>query len=68
MELQSDDGPRSSLGIGPGSDDAVEPHREFDRRFAKGNEKLARNTPRDHQKNTIGLATRMSEAIGLSRS
>ncbi|RRT31308.1 hypothetical protein B296_00050139, partial [Ensete ventricosum] len=23
MELQSDDGPRSSLGIGPGSDDAV---------------------------------------------
>ncbi|RWV95335.1 hypothetical protein GW17_00042044 [Ensete ventricosum] len=30
------DGLRSSLGIGPGLDDAVGPRREFARRFAKG--------------------------------
>ncbi|RZR94894.1 hypothetical protein BHM03_00023666 [Ensete ventricosum] len=48
------DGPRSSLGIGSGLDDAVEPRREFARRFAEGIGKLARNTPGDHRKKTIG--------------
>ncbi|RZS17949.1 hypothetical protein BHM03_00050185, partial [Ensete ventricosum] len=36
---------RSSLGIGPGSDDVVGPRREFTRRFAKGIEKFVGNTP-----------------------
>ncbi|RWW08770.1 hypothetical protein GW17_00027772 [Ensete ventricosum] len=67
IELQLDDGPRSSLGITPGSDDAVGPRREFARRFAEGIGKLARNTPRDRRKKTIGLIARMSEAAGLAR-
>ncbi|RRT31599.1 hypothetical protein B296_00052393 [Ensete ventricosum] len=41
MKLQSDNGPRSSLGIRPGLDDIVGPRREFARRFAEGIEKLA---------------------------
>ncbi|RZR94874.1 hypothetical protein BHM03_00023623 [Ensete ventricosum] len=65
MELQPDDGPRASLSIGLGSDDAVEPHREFAKRFAEGIGKLIGNTPRDRQKKTIGLAARMSEAVRL---
>ncbi|RWW75315.1 hypothetical protein BHE74_00016669 [Ensete ventricosum] len=65
MELQPDDGLRSSLGIGPGSDDAVEPRREFARRFAEGIEKLAGNTLGDRWKKTIGLTTRMPKAAGL---
>ncbi|RRT31995.1 hypothetical protein B296_00057367 [Ensete ventricosum] len=47
IELQPDDGPRSSLGIGPGSDDAMGPRREFARRFVEEIEKLAGNTPGD---------------------
>ncbi|RRT69348.1 hypothetical protein B296_00006492 [Ensete ventricosum] len=50
MELQPDDGPRSSLGIGPGSDNVVGPRREFTRRFAEGIGKLAENTPGDRRK------------------
>ncbi|RRT62663.1 hypothetical protein B296_00006651, partial [Ensete ventricosum] len=65
MELQPDDGLRLSLGIEPGSDDAVEPHQEFARRFAEGIGKLAGNTPGDHRKKTIGLTARMPEAVGL---
>ncbi|RRT49471.1 hypothetical protein B296_00011629 [Ensete ventricosum] len=65
MELQPDDGPRSSLGIGPGSDNAVEPRREFAMRFTEGIRKLDGNTPGDRWKNTIGLDARMSEATGL---
>ncbi|RRT42114.1 hypothetical protein B296_00023087 [Ensete ventricosum] len=68
MELQPGDGPRSSLGIGSGSDDAVEPRREFARRFAKGIEKLAGNTLGDHRKKTIGLTIRMLEAAELGGS
>ncbi|RWV85495.1 hypothetical protein GW17_00052710 [Ensete ventricosum] len=68
MELQPDDGPRSSLSIGPGSDDAVEPRREFVRRFAERIRKLAGNTPGDHRKKTIGLITRMLEVTGLGES
>ncbi|RZS24893.1 hypothetical protein BHM03_00058029 [Ensete ventricosum] len=49
----ANDGPRSSLGIGPGSDDAVEPRREFARRFAEGIGKLAGNIPGDRRKKTI---------------
>ncbi|RRT43174.1 hypothetical protein B296_00052242, partial [Ensete ventricosum] len=41
---------RSSLGIGPGLDDAVGPHWEFARRFAKEIRKLAGSTPGDHRK------------------
>ncbi|RZS25844.1 hypothetical protein BHM03_00059110 [Ensete ventricosum] len=65
MELQPDDGLRLSLGIGPGSDDAVEPHQEFARRFAEGIGKLVGNTLGDHRKKTIGLTARMPEAVGL---
>ncbi|RWW42733.1 hypothetical protein BHE74_00051685 [Ensete ventricosum] len=68
MELQSNDGPRSSLSIRPGSDDAVEHRHEFARRFAEGIGKLTGNTLGDHQKKTIGLTARMSEAVGLGRS
>ncbi|RWV91242.1 hypothetical protein GW17_00046484 [Ensete ventricosum] len=67
MELQLDDGPRSSLGIGPSSEDVVEPRREFTGRFAEGIGKLAGNTPRDRRKKTIGLTARMSKAAGLCR-
>ncbi|RRT48058.1 hypothetical protein B296_00025143 [Ensete ventricosum] len=44
MKLQPDNGPRSSLGIGPGLDDVVGPRRKFARRFTEGIGKLARNT------------------------
>ncbi|RWV94067.1 hypothetical protein GW17_00043432 [Ensete ventricosum] len=40
MELQPDDGPRSSLSIGPSLDDTMGPHWEFARRFAEGIGKL----------------------------
>ncbi|RWW07347.1 hypothetical protein BHE74_00006478 [Ensete ventricosum] len=66
MELRPYDGPRSNLGIGLGSDDAVGPRREFARRFTKTIEKLNGNIPRDHQKKTIGLAARMLEVVGLA--
>ncbi|RWW02385.1 hypothetical protein BHE74_00041622 [Ensete ventricosum] len=49
MELQPDNGPRSSLDIGPGSDDAVGSCREFVRRFAEGIGKLAGNMKEDHR-------------------
>ncbi|RRT50159.1 hypothetical protein B296_00032303 [Ensete ventricosum] len=68
IELQPDDGPRSSLGIGPGSDDAVGFRREFARRFAEGIGKLAGNTPGDHRKKTIGLVARIPEVAGLGGS
>ncbi|RZS26314.1 hypothetical protein BHM03_00059638 [Ensete ventricosum] len=35
MKLQPDDGPRSSLGIRPGSNNVVGPRREFARRFTE---------------------------------
>ncbi|RWW38750.1 hypothetical protein BHE74_00056002 [Ensete ventricosum] len=65
IELQPDDRPRSSLGIGPGSDNTVEPHQEFARRFAEGIGKLTGNTSGDRQKKTIGLTARMPEAAEL---
>ncbi|RWV91640.1 hypothetical protein GW17_00046067 [Ensete ventricosum] len=66
IELQLADGPRSSLGIGLGLDDAVGFRREFARRFIEGIGKLARNTPRDHREKTGRLAVSMSEATGLA--
>ncbi|RZR92776.1 hypothetical protein BHM03_00021118 [Ensete ventricosum] len=54
--LAGNDGPRSSLGIGPGSDDAVRPRREFARRFAEGIGKLAGNTSGDCRKKIGKLA------------
>ncbi|RWW25354.1 hypothetical protein GW17_00010312 [Ensete ventricosum] len=67
MKLQPDDGPRSSLGIRPGSDDVVGPCWEFARRFAEGIGKLAGNTSGDRQKKSERLAVRMPEAVGLAR-
>ncbi|RRT34017.1 hypothetical protein B296_00029519 [Ensete ventricosum] len=49
MELQLDNEPRSSLGIGPSSDDEVVSRREFARRFAEGIGKLTENTKGDHR-------------------
>ncbi|RWV93556.1 hypothetical protein GW17_00043981 [Ensete ventricosum] len=63
--VQTNDEPRSSLGIGPGSDDTVGHRREFARRFAKGIGKLARNTLGDRRKKTGRLTARMSEAARL---
>ncbi|RRT50916.1 hypothetical protein B296_00036810 [Ensete ventricosum] len=61
MKLQPNDGPRLSLGIGPGLDDVVEPRREFARRFTKGIRKLVGNMSRlleedqkTHRKNARG--------------
>ncbi|RWW75367.1 hypothetical protein BHE74_00016617, partial [Ensete ventricosum] len=66
MELQLDDGRRSSLGIGLGSDDVVGFHREFARRFVEGIEKLAGNTLGDNRENTGRLAASIPEATGLA--
>ncbi|RZR89134.1 hypothetical protein BHM03_00016806 [Ensete ventricosum] len=66
MELQPDNWPRSSLGIGPGSDDAMESRREFARRFTEEIGKLAGNMKGDHRKKTEGLTARMPEATGLA--
>ncbi|RRT43592.1 hypothetical protein B296_00030738 [Ensete ventricosum] len=49
-------------------DDAVEPYREFARRFIKGIGKLAGNIPGDRRKKTIGLTARMPETTGLGGS
>ncbi|RWV88056.1 hypothetical protein GW17_00049886 [Ensete ventricosum] len=65
VELQPNDGPRSSLSIGPGSDDTVGSRWEFARRFAEGIGKLAGNTSGDHWKKTERLIARMPEAAGL---
>ncbi|RRT49714.1 hypothetical protein B296_00052197 [Ensete ventricosum] len=50
MELQPDDGPRKSLGIGPSSDDAVGSCRKFARRFGERIGKLAGNMKGDRRK------------------
>ncbi|RRT47553.1 hypothetical protein B296_00009690 [Ensete ventricosum] len=65
MKLHPYDGLRSSLGIGPGLDDAMRPRREFARRFAKGIGKLAGNMPGDSWKKTRRLTARMPKVIGL---
>ncbi|RRT34972.1 hypothetical protein B296_00058615 [Ensete ventricosum] len=50
MELQLDDGPRSSLSIGPGFRQCSGISPKFARRFTEGIEKLAGNMPGDHRK------------------
>ncbi|RZS02855.1 hypothetical protein BHM03_00032965 [Ensete ventricosum] len=67
MKLQPNNGPRSSLGIGPSSDDAVGSRREFARRFAEGIGKLAGNMKGDHHEKTKGFAARMPEATRLTK-
>ncbi|RWW03320.1 hypothetical protein GW17_00033530 [Ensete ventricosum] len=47
--LCGNNGPRSSLGIGPSSDDEVVSHREFTRRFIEGIKNLAGNTKGDRR-------------------
>ncbi|RWV84465.1 hypothetical protein GW17_00053821 [Ensete ventricosum] len=66
MKLQPDDGPRSSLSIGPGFRRCSEISPEFARRFAEGIGKLVGNMSGDYWKKTIGLAARMSKAAGLA--
>ncbi|RRT45426.1 hypothetical protein B296_00041400 [Ensete ventricosum] len=65
MKLQTDDGPRYSLGIGSSSDDAVGSRRKFTRRFVEGIGKLAGNAKGDRReiigKKTRGLVIRLSE-------
>ncbi|RZS02750.1 hypothetical protein BHM03_00032825 [Ensete ventricosum] len=63
IELQPDDRPRSSFGIGPSSDDVVRFCQEFARRFTEGIGKLAGNMSGDRRKKTIGLTVRISEAV-----
>ncbi|RRT39598.1 hypothetical protein B296_00020538 [Ensete ventricosum] len=65
MELQPDDGPRSSLSIGPGFERCSGISLEFARRFAEGIGKLARNMSGDRRKKTRRLTARISEAAGL---
>ncbi|RZR96585.1 hypothetical protein BHM03_00025638 [Ensete ventricosum] len=67
MELQPDNGPRLSISIGPGSNDAVGSRQEFARRFAEEIRKLTGNMKGDHREKTGGLIVRMPEATGLAK-
>ncbi|RWV93679.1 hypothetical protein GW17_00043852 [Ensete ventricosum] len=64
-KLVGNDGPRSSLSIGPefGRCSGISP--EFARRFTEGIRKLTGNMSRDCRKKTIGLVARILEAAGL---
>ncbi|RZS20237.1 hypothetical protein BHM03_00052727 [Ensete ventricosum] len=66
VRVCGNNGPRSSLGIGPSSDDAVGSRREFAKRFVEGIRMLARNMKGDHRKKTRELTARMPEATGLA--
>ncbi|RWW47706.1 hypothetical protein BHE74_00046270, partial [Ensete ventricosum] len=55
MELQLDDGPRSSLSIGLGFGRCSGISPKFARRFVEGIKKLARNTVGDYRKKTERL-------------
>ncbi|RRT53874.1 hypothetical protein B296_00014683 [Ensete ventricosum] len=59
-------GQDQAWALGRGLDNAVRPHREFTRRFAKGIGKLTGNMPGDHQKKTKRLAIRMLEVAELA--
>ncbi|RRT32716.1 hypothetical protein B296_00051762 [Ensete ventricosum] len=65
MELQLDDGPRSSLSIGSGFRRCSGISRKFARRFIERIGKRAGNTPGDRRKRTKRLVARMSEAVRL---
>ncbi|RZR74192.1 hypothetical protein BHM03_00033385 [Ensete ventricosum] len=66
MELQPDDGPRSSLSIGSRFGRYSGISLEFARRFIEGIRKLVGNMSGDHRKKTIELIARMQEATGLA--
>ncbi|RRT42891.1 hypothetical protein B296_00039000 [Ensete ventricosum] len=66
IELQPDDGPRSSLSIEPGFRRYSGISPEFARRFAEGIRKLTGNTLGDCRKNTRRLIARMPEAAKLA--
>ncbi|RWV94905.1 hypothetical protein GW17_00042513 [Ensete ventricosum] len=66
MELQLDDGLRSSLSIRPGFGRYSGISSKFAKRFTEGIEKLAGNMSGDCRKKTIGLTTRTPEAVGLA--
>ncbi|RWW71694.1 hypothetical protein BHE74_00020546 [Ensete ventricosum] len=66
MELQPDDGPRSSLSIEPRFRRCSGISLEFVRRFAEGIGKLAGNMLGDCQKKTIGLVARILEVARLA--
>ncbi|RRT37917.1 hypothetical protein B296_00022410 [Ensete ventricosum] len=69
MELQPDDGLRSTLSIGSGFGRCHGISPEFARRFPEGIGKLAGNMSGDCRKKTIGLAARMpedAELVGIS--
>ncbi|RWW36225.1 hypothetical protein BHE74_00058770 [Ensete ventricosum] len=66
MKLQLDDGPRSSLSIGPGFERCSEISAKFARRFAEGIKKLVGNTLGDRLKKTERHIARISEAAGLA--
>ncbi|RWV90767.1 hypothetical protein BHE74_00040542 [Ensete ventricosum] len=61
MKLQPDDGPRSILGIGPGSDDVVGSRR----RSLGDSPKGLGSSLGDHWKKTGRLTARMAEATRL---
>ncbi|RWW01204.1 hypothetical protein GW17_00035772 [Ensete ventricosum] len=62
MELQLDDGPRSSLGIGPGSDDVVGSRR----RSLGDSPKGSGSSVGTRRKKTRRLIARMPKAAGLT--
>ncbi|RWV92213.1 hypothetical protein GW17_00045430 [Ensete ventricosum] len=66
MELQPDDGPRSSLSIEPRFRRCSGISLEFVRRFAEGIGKLTGNMLGDCQKKTIGLVARILEVARLA--
>ncbi|RWV80647.1 hypothetical protein GW17_00058044 [Ensete ventricosum] len=66
MELQPDDGPRSSLSIGSGFGRCSGISPKFARRFAEGIRKLAGNMSGDRRKKTRRLTARMSKAARLT--
>ncbi|RWV77941.1 hypothetical protein GW17_00061164 [Ensete ventricosum] len=66
MELQPDDGPRSSLSIRLEFGRCSGISSEFTRRFAEGIRKLTGSTPGDRREKIKKLAVSMPEATGLS--
>ncbi|RWV76872.1 hypothetical protein GW17_00062394 [Ensete ventricosum] len=66
MELQLDDGARSSLSIRLGFGRCSEISPKFARRFVERIRKLAGNTLGDRRKKTGRLTARMSKIIGLA--
>ncbi|RWW41704.1 hypothetical protein BHE74_00052800, partial [Ensete ventricosum] len=66
MKLQPNDGPKSSLSIGPRLGRCSEISSKFIRRFTEGIRKLAGNTSGDCQKKSGRLAARISEAAGMA--